>query len=243
MNDLRFPSKEGSQKELIMQYMPLVKKIAKMYIRRLPEHVHIEDLISAGYVGLVEAAERYRPEHGSNFATFATWRIRGAMIDLVRTEDHLSRGERQFLKDAQDVERGLMLRGIKPTDSEIAQELGMDVEKYQQLRDATNRSFQSLDAPSSDDNEQAKMEIPDPSAVSPEKAARYAEISDAMKEKLGELTGTKRIVMDALLDDATAAEIAAEVGVLPPRISQIATEFRDSVEKRVHFGPGIRHRR
>src|SRR5664279_6192535 len=94
-------AKKPSQKELIARrnayaakFFPYIEKVARRLARRLPAHVEIDDLISSGVIGLMEAAERFDPSRVDRFEAFAEFRIRGAMLDDLRSRDTLSRARR-----------------------------------------------------------------------------------------------------------------------------------------------------
>jgi RNA polymerase sigma factor for flagellar operon FliA len=119
---------------LIRQYQPLVRKLAHHMMAKLPASVQVDDLIQVGLIGLSEALTRYEAAQGVQFETFATQRIRGAMIDELRDNDWMSRGSRKSQKDIEQAMRRLEHRlGRSPLESEIAKELGMSLGDYQSL--------------------------------------------------------------------------------------------------------------
>ena len=119
---------------LIRQYQPLVRKLAHHMMAKLPASVQVDDLIQVGLIGLSEALSRYEVAQGVQFETFATQRIRGAMIDELRENDWMSRGSRKSQKDIEQALRRLEHQlGRSPLESEIARELGMSLADYQTL--------------------------------------------------------------------------------------------------------------
>ncbi len=119
---------------LIRQYSPLVRRLAHHMMAKLPPSIQVDDLIQVGLIGLSEALTRYEAAQGVQFETFATQRIRGAMIDELREHDWMSRGSRKSQKEIEQALRKLEHRlGRSPAESEIAAELGMSLTDYQTL--------------------------------------------------------------------------------------------------------------
>lgn len=125
--------KSGSA-DLLTQYAPLVRRLALQLIAKLPASVDLDDLIQAGMLGLLDAASRYQDDQGAKFETYATQRIRGAMLDELRANDWVSRGLRQSSRGvAKAIQIQEQKRGRSPTEGEIAQELQLPLGAYQQL--------------------------------------------------------------------------------------------------------------
>ena len=119
---------------LIRQYQPLVRKLAHHMMAKLPANVQVDDLIQVGLIGLSEALSRFESTQGVQFETFATQRIRGAMLDELRENDWVSRGTRKSQKEIETSLRRLEHRlGRSPLESEIAADLGMSLADYQSL--------------------------------------------------------------------------------------------------------------
>ena len=119
---------------LIKQYQPLVRRLAHHMMAKLPASVEVDDLIQVGLIGLADALTRYEASQGVQFETFATQRIRGAMLDELRENDWMSRGSRKSQKEIESALRKLEHRlGRAPVESEIAVELGMSLSEYQTL--------------------------------------------------------------------------------------------------------------
>ena len=118
----------------IENYAPLVKRIALHLKARLPASVELDDLIQSGMLGLMDAAAHFEDGHGATFETYATIRIRGAMIDEMRQSDWAPRSVHQNTRLISEAITKLSHRlGREPKDSEIAQELNVDLEKYRQM--------------------------------------------------------------------------------------------------------------
>ncbi|OIN92489.1 MAG: RNA polymerase sigma factor FliA [Comamonadaceae bacterium CG1_02_60_18] len=119
---------------LIRQYQPLVHKLAHHMMVKLPANVEVDDLIQVGMIGLSEALSRFEATQGVQFETFATQRIRGAMIDELRGNDWASRSTRKSQKEIEESMRRLEHRlGRTPKESEIAADLNLSLTEYQSL--------------------------------------------------------------------------------------------------------------
>jgi RNA polymerase sigma factor for flagellar operon FliA len=119
---------------LLAHYAPLVRRLALQLIAKLPASVELDDLIQAGMLGLLDAASRYQDDQGAKFETYASQRIRGAMLDELRANDWVSRGLRQSSRGvAKAIQSQEQKRGRHPTEGEIAEELQLPLASYQSL--------------------------------------------------------------------------------------------------------------
>ena len=119
---------------LLKQYQPLVRRLAHQMIAKLPANVELDDLIQVGMIGLSDALSRFDAAQGVQFETFATQRIRGAMLDELRGNDWMSRGDRRHQRSIEAAVHKLEQRhGRAPSESEIAREMGLSLVDYQEL--------------------------------------------------------------------------------------------------------------
>ncbi|WIT14479.1 RNA polymerase sigma factor FliA [Paucibacter sediminis] len=119
---------------LIKQYSPLVRRLAHQMIAKLPANVELDDLIQVGLIGLTDALSRFDVGQGVQFETFATQRIRGAMLDELRGGDWMSRGTRRQQRTIEQAVHKLEQKlGRAPQESEIAVEMGVSLTEYQEL--------------------------------------------------------------------------------------------------------------
>lgn len=124
----------SDKEQCLKEYAPLVKRIAHHMMLKLPNSVQVDDLIQAGMMGLLEAAGRYDELRGAQFETFAAQRIRGAMLDELRSSDWLPRSMRSDMRRIEAAIHRMQQRlGRAPVESEIARELDMPLAEYQQL--------------------------------------------------------------------------------------------------------------
>ena len=146
------PSAQAPQ-NLILKHMNLVRQIAHGFIRRMPGHVEVDDLIQAGMVGLLEAARRYCRAEGATFRTYAAPRIRGAILDSMRRSDWTPRSVYRRLRTIEKTKRRLQNESSQmATAADVAAALGMSLNDYHSaLQDAAMSRLVSLDGPESDD--------------------------------------------------------------------------------------------
>lgn len=124
--------KEKDKAELVQRYMPLVKRIAYHLMARLPPNIQFDDLAQNGMLGLLDAISRYEEGQGAQFETYASQRIRGAMLDALRESDWLPRHlRREFRRIEQAMQQLEQTHGRVPTESELAVSLGMSLPEYQ----------------------------------------------------------------------------------------------------------------
>src|ERR1700733_1863989 len=127
------PNKLTSQQKdkLILEYAPLIKFIAQKIAVRLPSNIELDDLISSGVIGLMDAIEKYDPTRDNKFKTYAEFRIRGAILDELRAQDWVPRSVRDKAKmlDRALIELEAQL-GRPPTDEEVALELKLSIEEF-----------------------------------------------------------------------------------------------------------------
>jgi RNA polymerase sigma factor for flagellar operon FliA len=213
----------------LRQYTPLVRRLAHHMIAKLPPSVEVDDLIQVGMIGLTEAISRFEPTQGVQFETFASQRIRGAMIDELRGGDWMSRGSRKSQKDIEKAVQRLQQKLQRPPlESEIAQELGLALADYQQLL-AKVRGTQLVyleDISGHGDDEDSFLDRhagesdSEPSAVLQDQRMRVALVG-AIKL----LPDREQKIMSMYYEhDMNLKEIAAVLGVTESRICQLHSQ-------------------
>src|SRR5271167_3727680 len=120
-----------TKEKLILEYAPLIKFIAQKIAVRLPSNIELDDLISSGVIGLMDAIEKYDPTRDNKFKTYAEFRVRGAILDELRAQDWVPRSVRE---KAKMVDRTMVVLetelGRLPTDEEVAQRLNMNMDEF-----------------------------------------------------------------------------------------------------------------
>lgn len=143
------------KQQYLNQFSPLVKRIAHYMMAKLPASVQLDDIVQAGMIGLLDAINRYQGSLGAQFETYASQRIRGAILDELRQADWLPRSVRKNMRRIDAVISSLEQRlGRAPTEPELAQEMGISLDEYQtMLQDARGSQliyFDDLKGPDSD---------------------------------------------------------------------------------------------
>src|SRR5215831_8772574 len=124
----------GTRDEVLRQYLPLVRRVVQRLAVRKPPHIELDDLVSWGIVGLLDAIGKYDPKKEAQFSTYAQFRIRGAILDHLRSLDWVPRSVRQKASLIEKVTHQLEgVLGRPPSEDEIARELGLSLETYQEL--------------------------------------------------------------------------------------------------------------
>ena len=126
--------KKEKIEKVLVQYTDLVRKIAHQIKAKLPANVEIDDLIQAGMIGLLDAGSRFKDDQGAQFATYASQRIRGAIMDELRSSDWMPRSIRKKMREVENAMTFLEQRlGRTPQDSEVAARLNMTLSEYQSV--------------------------------------------------------------------------------------------------------------
>lgn len=212
----------------IKQYAPLVRKLAHHLLAKLPANVEIDDIIQAGLIGLMDAVNRYEETVGAQFETYATQRIKGAMLDELRTSDWLPRSVRKNQRRIEAAIHKLQQKLRRaPTDTEIAREMDISISEYHELLgDARGLQLIYLEDFSArdDDDDYLNRHCPDRSAE-PLERLQDARFRQALVEGIQELPEREKQLMGMYYEqDLNFREIAAVLGVTESRICQLHTQ-------------------
>jgi RNA polymerase sigma factor FliA len=224
------------ENELIQEYLPLVRKIVGRFARRLPPHVDVEDLYSAGTLGLLNAIRQFDPTVGTVFEGYATFRIRGAVLDELRSTDWAPRSMRATSREVNGVKRELEKeKGRAPSDEETAEALNIPLDQYQQVRDRIRSvTFVSLDAMHRDeDGLEWKETIADPRQNLPSDELQRRQMTDIVMGRDLLSTRQKKVLELRYFEDLQVRDIAAELGVSHSRVSQIHAEALLAIQSAV----------
>jgi len=214
---------------LIKQYQPLVRRLAHHMMAKLPPSVEVDDLIQVGLIGLSEALTRYEASQGVQFETFATQRIRGAMLDELRENDWMSRGSRKSQKDIEAAMRRLEHKlGRSPAESEIAVELGMSLPDYQSLLGKVRGTqlvyLEDMTGRSEDDDTFLDRHVADTDA-DPLNMLRDQRLRESLVTAIKTLPEREQYIMSMYYEhDMNLKEIAAVLGVTESRICQLHSQ-------------------
>jgi len=214
-----------SMSELVEQHATLVKRIAYHLIARLPHTVDVDDLIQAGMIGLLDAAQNYNASQGASFETYAGIRIRGGMLDEIRRNDWAPRSVHKKAREISDVIREIEQKeGRHAHDNEIAKALELTIEEYhQQLHDSAGHRVFSLDEFT--DNDEAHANPITAALSGPVEALQSDGFQDAMAEAIKTLPDRERIMMGLYYnEELNLKEIGEVLGVSESRVSQIHSQ-------------------
>jgi RNA polymerase sigma factor for flagellar operon FliA len=215
---------------LIEAYAPLVKYMAHRLAGRLPASIGVEDLISTGVLGLLDAIQKYDPQRPNTFKTYAEFRIRGAMLDYVREVDWVPRSVRDKAQALTKAYAALAHQQGRPaTDEDVAAWLGLDLATLDEwLTQVRGVSVVSLDQPLAPDAEgdafAAMAQLAD-EAPSPSQLTEAQELQQLLAEAIDALPEQEKVVLALYYhEELTMQEIGAVLGVTESRISQIRTK-------------------
>ena len=213
---------------LIKQYSPLVRRLAHQMIAKLPANIEIDDLIQVGLIGLTDALSRFDIGQGVQFETFATQRIRGAMLDELRGGDWMSRGTRRQQREIEGAVRKLEQQlGRAPVESEIAAEMKIPLDEYQDLLGKVRGTqLVYLEDMSGDEGDNDFLDR----HVADEQANPLAQLQDhrmreALVEAIKHLPEREQYVMSMYYEhDMNLKEIAAVLKVTESRVCQLHSQ-------------------
>ncbi|MEO5701550.1 MAG: RNA polymerase sigma factor FliA [Casimicrobiaceae bacterium] len=219
-------SRADSEKRL-KEFAPLVRRMAHHLAAKLPASVEIDDIIQAGMIGLMDAATRYQEGQGAQFETFATQRIRGAMLDELRQNDWLPRSTRKSLRRIESAVHRLEQKlGRAPTETEIAREIGESLESYQALlQEARGHELLHLeDFGREDDDDYLDRHCPD-NRSNPLALFQDARFRGALVKAIEHLPEREKLLMGLYYEqDMNFKEIAAVLEVSESRVCQLHSQ-------------------
>ena len=201
---------------MVSEYLPLVKKIALRLAARLPAEIELDDLLQVGLIGLLRAQESYDASQGASFATYASIRIKGAILDELRTHDWLPRSiQQQMRKTSEAISRCDARLGRPAKDAEIAEELAMPLPEYHLLSGqlACARMVYMEDSDS---------EPVDSAGVDPMELVGEGDFREALAQAVNELPEKEQIMMSLYyVEGLNLKEIGLVLEVSESRVSQI----------------------
>ena len=209
-----------TRNQLAEHYLPLVKIVAGRIAISLPPHIDREDLISSGFFGLIDAIERFEIKRNIKFETYASVRVRGAMIDYLRSKDWIPVTMRQKIrKYEQTVSQLESELGRSATDEELANVLGISIKELQNLE----RQFNSSTIVPLE--EYLKMDNIESVESNPAESAEYRELQDTLAKVIDRLPEKERLVVSLYYyEELTLKEISVILKLSEARISQLHTK-------------------
>ncbi len=221
--------------QLIERYLPLVKKIAYHLSARLPADIHIDDIIQSGMIGLLDASKHYDPRQGAQFETYATIRIRGAILDEVRRSDWVPKSVHKKARDLssaiQEIERRT---GRDARDIEVAQELGVSLDEYYRiLQDNSSCRMLSFDDLDTDDTHSLGIFEDRHNSVIGE--VLDEEFQQRLSQAIASLPERERMVMSLYYDtEMNLKEVGVLIGISESRVSQLLTQAQLRLRARMN---------
>jgi RNA polymerase sigma factor for flagellar operon FliA len=227
---------------LIQEYLPLVKQVAGRLSVGLPPQVDEDDLIASGVIGLLEAMERYNPSFEAGFKTFATWRIRGAMLDELRKLSWSPRSLYKRLRDLQEAEQKLGHRlGYEPSIAELAAELQWSAEAVEQVYAQFNSySLISLESllfppPGHAGEQRGDAFLADGPFIGPEERVEKQEWREALARVIEDLPQREKLILALYYkEELTLKEIGRVLKVSTARVSQIHARTLRLMRDKLH---------
>lgn len=227
-------STQLDSRELVVQYAPLVKRIAHHLLARLPSSINLEDLMQAGMIGLLEAAGNYDASKGASFETFVGIRIRGAMIDDVRRGDWSPRSVHRNARRVAEVIRDIEMRtGTDANDVDVARELGVSLSEYHgMLQDTVGSRLFSLDEMI--DGEGNSDSVLESSADDPAEFTARERMEADIASEIARLPEREKLVLSLYYDDEmNLKEIGLILDVSESRVSQILSQATKRLRSRL----------
>ncbi len=222
---------QPEREQLILDHLPQIKYIAQRISTKLPSHVELNDLVSAGVLGLLDAIEKFDPGRGVKFKTYAELRIKGAILDSLRNLDWAPRSLRKKSKDLERVYKELEQRLSRPaTDKEVCDAMNISLDEFYELIDQIKGlnlgSFHELASHEDDKNSEPLVKyIPDAPQMDPFNLFQKSEIRKILSFAIDALPKKERLVVSLYYyDELTMKEIGKVLGVNESRVSQLHTK-------------------
>ncbi len=215
--------KQSIQDHQIAELLPMVPKIVRRVITYLKPPLSFEDLVSAGAVGLVKAARDYDPSYRAEFKTYAYIRIKGAVLDELRGWSFATANlARQISKAAEVSRKSIEQTGVAPTDTELAEKLGITIEQlYKTFKSARAQHFVSIDGYSEDSPGLIEM-LASTDVTTPDKQIEKAELIEKLAEAMQQLPQKQRQIILLYYQQHLTMKQAAEVfDITESRVSQL----------------------
>ena len=219
---------DTSRNQLITEHTDIARRIALKMARRCPDWVPREDIVAAGLLGLIEAADRYDSSRKEPFLSFAEFRIRGAVLDELRRGDLLPRRVRQLARKVSNAVRELENVGEAATDTRVAAALGVSIEHYRSgLAHLVNVGVDPID----DKTSTLQTDV----ALAPDEQVAHRQLLTRVQAALAKLESRDVTILGLhYIEDLTYQEISKTLGITPSRVCQLL--WRAVERLRAHLG-------
>jgi len=217
-----------NREEVIKRYSPMIKYVANRIAMRLPPHIEVDDLISVGVLGLMDAISKYDSSRGAKFKTYAEFRVRGAILDELRSLDWVPRSIRQKASAVEKVVRSLeaKLRRL-PEDDEVAKEMDMSLDQFYRTIDETKSvpvfSLEDLGIAKESGEQQSLLDcLAGKADADPQTQIRLIELKEIIAKAIDTLPEKERLMVSLYYyEELTMKEIGAVLDITESRVSQI----------------------
>lgn len=215
-----------SREQIILHYLPHVKRIVQRIAGHLPQSVEIDDLLNVGVIGLIQAIERYDPDRDNKFMTYATFRIRGAVLSELRSKDYISRTNRRKVRELEKTYLKLeQKKGGEVEDHEVVKEMGVSFEQFYKIKQMSNIAIISLEEMgySSDKKRESLSEMfMNNRGEDALNQTGIKEAKMAIAETIEELPEKEKLVISLYyMDELTMKETGKVLGITESRVSQL----------------------
>lgn len=222
---VRPPVDAAQREQMLLEHMPVVRFVARKIHERLPQHIELDDLIGAGIVGLIDAFNKFDHRKEVQFRSYAQFRIRGAILDSLRSLDWGTRDMRKKSREIDDAMQRLTQKlNRRPNETEIADELGLPLAQYQRLLgDLKSLEIGSLNEMHTDDSTDEELDyVQAAPEEDPLTRCLKSEMSSRLCAAIAELPAREaRVLRLYYVEEMTLKQIGALLGLAESRISQI----------------------
>jgi len=217
-----------NREEVIKRYSPMIKYVANRIAMRLPPHIEVDDLISVGVLGLMDAISKYDSSRGAKFKTYAEFRVRGAILDELRAMDWVPRSIRQKASNVDKVVQTLQAKlSRSPEDEEVAKEMGISLDQFHDTLNETKSipifSLEDLGIAKESGEQQSLLDcLAGKADADPQTQIRLIELKEIIAKAIDALPEKERLMVSLYYyEELTMKEIGAVLEITESRVSQI----------------------
>jgi len=217
-----------NREEVIKRYSPMIKYVANRIAMRLPPHIEVDDLISVGVLGLMDAISKYDSSRGAKFKTYAEFRVRGAILDELRAMDWVPRSIRQKASNVDKVVQKLQAKlSRSPEDEEVAEEMGISLNQFHDTLNETKSipvfSLEDLGIAKESGEQQSLLDcLAGKADADPQTQIRLIELKEIIAKAIDALPEKERLMVSLYYyEELTMKEIGAVLEITESRVSQI----------------------
>ena len=217
-----------NREEVIKRYSPMIKYVANRIAMRLPPHIEVDDLISVGVLGLMDAISKYDSSRGAKFKTYAEFRVRGAILDELRAMDWVPRSIRQKASNVDKVVQALQAKlSRSPEDEEVAKEMGLTLDQFHDTLNETKSipifSLEDLGIAKESGEQQSLLDcLAGKADADPQTQIRLIELKEIIAKAIDALPEKERLMVSLYYyEELTMKEIGAVLEITESRVSQI----------------------